>query len=48
MCYSIYYVLHVAGTAKIILADFNLAVSTPTTKLPNLIPVKFLAIYCNN
>ena len=27
--------------AKILLADFNLAVSIPTAKLPNLIPVKF-------
>ena len=42
-----YYVLRIAGVAEIILAVFNLAVSTPTAKLPNLnphqiyIPAKF-------
>ena len=36
--YGVYYVLHVAGAAKIILLDFNLVVSTPTAKPPNLDP----------
>ena len=31
---------HYVLWAKIILADFNLAVSTPTAKPPNLVPVK--------
>ena len=30
---------------KIILADFNLAVSTQTTKPPNLIPRQFFQLY---
>ena len=33
-----YYVLRITGAANIILADFNLVVSTPTAKLPNLNP----------
>ena len=44
-CYSMYYVLHVAGTDKIILADFNLAVSTPTAKPPNLNPRQIFWLY---
>ena len=36
--YNMYYVLPIVGAAKIILADFNFAVSTPTAKLTNLNP----------
>ena len=36
---------HYALQAKIILADFNLAVSTPTAKPPNLIPHQLLWLY---
>ena len=36
-----YYVLRIAGATNLILADFNLAVSTPTAKPPNLNPAKF-------
>ena len=40
-----YYVLHIAGAANITLADFNLAVSTPTAKPPNFkSPPNFPAI----
>ena len=35
---------HVLG-AKILLVDFNLAVSTPTAKLPNLIPCQIYRLY---
>ena len=35
--------LHVVG--RIILVDFNLAVSTPTAKLPNLIPRQIFLLY---
>ena len=34
---TLLHALHHALWVKIILADFNLAVSTPTAKLPNLI-----------
>ena len=34
-----------AGTAEIILADFNSAVSTPTAKPPNLNPCKIFRLY---
>ena len=40
-----YYVLHIAGAANKILADFNLAVSTPTAKLPNLNPRQIFRLY---
>ena len=43
--YSMYYVLRIAGAANIILADFNLAVSTPTAKLPNLNPHQIFRLY---
>ena len=36
---------HYALRTKITLADFNLAVSTPTTKLPNLIPRQLFRLY---
>ena len=38
---------HYALQAKIILADFNLAVSTPTAKLPNLNPCQIFQLYNN-
>ena len=44
-CYSMYYVLRIAGMANMILADFNLAVSTPTTKPPNLNPRQIFRLY---
>ena len=34
-----------AGAAEIILADFNLAVSTPTAKPPNLNPHQIFRLY---
>ena len=34
--------------AKIILVDFNLAVSNPTTKLPNLIARQIFQLYSSN
>ena len=37
-CYCMHYIITHYRRAKIILVDFNLAVSTPTAKLPNLIP----------
>ena len=40
-----YYVLRIAGAANIILADFNLAVSTPTAKPPNLNPRQIFRLY---
>ena len=40
-----FYVLRIAGAANIILADFNLAVSTPTTKPPNLNPRQIFRLY---
>ena len=36
---------HYTLRAKIILADFNLAVSTQTAKLPNLIPRQIFRLY---
>ena len=36
---------HYALRVKIILADFNLAVSTPTAKPPNLIPRQIFRLY---
>ena len=36
-----YYIINVVVTSKNIIGRFNLAVSIPTAKLPNLIPVKF-------
>ena len=38
-------VLRIASAANIILADFNLAVSTPTAKLPNLNPRQIFRLY---
>ena len=40
-----YYVLCIVGVAKIILADFNLVVSTPTAKPPNLNPCQIFRVY---
>ena len=40
-----YYVLRIAGAANIILTDFNLAVSTPTAKPPNLNPRQIFRLY---
>ena len=37
--------LRVAGEKLITLADFNLAVSTETTELPNLIPRQIFRLY---
>ena len=45
MHYSMYYVLRVAGMAKIILVDFNLVVSTPIAKLSNLKPRQIFRLY---
>ena len=36
---------HYMLQAKIMLADFNLAVSTQTAKLPNLIPHQIFQLY---
>ena len=45
--YSMYVLRHYALQAKIILADFNLAVSTLTTKPPNLNPRQIFRLYGN-
>ena len=37
---------HYTLWAKIILGDFNLAVSTQVAKLPNLIPCQIFQLYC--
>ena len=39
------HLIRVAGAAKIILADFNLAVSTPIAKPPNLNPCQIFRLY---
>ena len=44
-CYSMYYVLRIAGAANIILVGFNLAVSIPTAKPPNLNPHQNFLLY---
>ena len=36
-----YYIINIVVISKNIIGRFNLAVSIPTAKLPNLIPVKF-------
>ena len=36
-----YYVLRVAGAANLMMADFNLVVSTPTAKLPNFPAIQY-------
>ena len=45
-CYCMHYVI-IHGKRKIVLADFNLMVSIPATKLPNLIPRQIFQLYGN-
>ena len=42
---ALQHLIRVAGAAKIILADFNLAVSTPIAKPPNLNPCQIFRLY---
>ena len=42
---ALLHALHHYASQKIILADFNLAVSTPTAKPPNLNPCQIFQLY---